>query len=159
MKDQETLKTALVRVLQWQDAHVSFAKAVEGVSPDNIGQTRHALPYSIWQLTEHIRIAQHDMVSFCLDEDYQERQWPDEYWPKEAAPASLSPWQQSLQAIQSDRQRLINAIQEPDVDLFAPIPRGTGQHLFKEAMLIVDHEAYHTGQIVLIRKLLGDWKS
>lgn len=157
MKDQK-LKTALADTLQWQGAHISFADAVKNLSLESIGNTRHALPYSIWQLVEHIRIAQHDIVSFCLDKDYHERTWPDEYWPHETAPDTMEAWQQTLQNIQSDRQRMVDAVKDPDTDLMAPFSRGNGQHLFREVMLIIDHEAYHTGQIVLIRKLLGDWK-
>lgn len=157
MKDQK-LKAELANTLQWRGAHASFADAVENLSIENIGSTEHALPYSIWQLTEHIRIAQHDIVSFCLDKSYQERSWPDEYWPSEAAPDTMKTWKQTLLDIQSDRQRMIDAVKNPDTDLLEPLPRGNGQHLFREAMLIVDHEAYHTGQIVMIRKLLNDWK-
>ena len=157
MTHLQTLKKELARMLQWEEAHVGFATAVENLSLNAVGHTVASLPYTVWQLVEHLRIAQHDIVSFCLDDNYQERTWPDDYWPTEKAPVDQQQWEKSLKQIQQDRQRIIKVILLEDTDLFKPIARGNGQHLFREAMLIADHEAYHTGQIVLIRKQLGNW--
>lgn len=161
MKDP-LLKDEVAAMLQWQGAHVAFADAVEDIPFELLGKTpclQDALPvpYSIWQLVEHIRIAQHDIVSFCLDDDYRERQWPEDYWPATKAPDTKEFWQQAIQAVHHDRQRMVQAVLDPASDLLAPIARGDGQHLLREAILVIDHEAYHTGQIVLIRRMLGHW--
>ena len=150
-----SLKKELARTLQWEEAHVSFTTA--GLSLSDTGRTVSSLSYTIWQLVEHVRIAQHDIVSFCLDEHYEEKSWPDDYWPKEKEPANQQRWEASLKQVGQDRQRMVGAILAEEANLFAPLPRGNGPHLFREALLIVDHEAYHIGQIVLIRKLLGNW--
>lgn len=156
MEDQK-LRKELIKALQWEDAHVSFGTATEGLTLEKLGNTAHQLPYSIWQLAEHIRIAQHDIVEFSLGKDYKHLQWPDDYWPASASPASMEVWDHTTLAIRNDRQRMIDCIRDSSHDLFAPLPHGSGQHLFREAMLIIDHEAYHTGQIILIRKIIGDW--
>ena len=155
--ENQPLKAALADTLQWQGAHVSFAQAVEGLKLDTVSRSDPQRPYTIWQLVEHIRIAQHDIVSFCFDEQYEEKTWPDDYWPPEEGPENEAHWTQSLARIQQDRQRMVDAVRSDDTDVFKPIARGDGPSLFREAMLIIDHEAYHTGQIVLIRKVLGQW--
>lgn len=157
--ETQPLKAALADTLQWQGAHVSFAQAVEELNLETVSNADHQVPYTIWQLVEHIRIAQHDIVSFCFDKHYEEKNWPDDYWPPEEGPEDEAQWTQSLARIQQDRQRMVEAIRSGDTDVFEPIGRGNGPHLFREAMLIIDHEAYHTGQIVLIRKLLGHWNA
>lgn len=156
MQDQK-LRNELIKALQWEDAHVSFENAVEGLTLEKLGDTSHHLPYSIWQLAEHIRIAQHDIVEFSIGKHYKHLQWPDDYWPASASPASMENWYNTIQSVHTDRQRMIDWISDPSHDLFAPLSHGSGQHLFREAMLIIDHEAYHTGQIILIRKIIGDW--
>lgn len=156
MKDQK-LRDELIKALQWEDAHAGFRKAVEGLTEERLGIKTSNLPYSIWQLAEHIRITQHDIVEFSIGKDYKHLQWPGHYWPVHASPASMEDWHHTLEAIHTDRQRVIGLVGDPNHDLFAPFPHGSGQHLFREAILIIDHEAYHTGQIILIRKLLGDW--
>ena len=155
--EMQPLRSSLADTLQWQGAHVSFSQAVEALDLTVVSSSDHGGPYTIWQLVEHIRIAQHDIVSFCFDEHYEESNWPSDYWPDEDGPKDTAQWKHSLARIHQDRQRMIDAVMDESIDLFEPIARGNGQHVFREAMLIIDHESYHTGQIVLIRKLLGNW--
>lgn len=158
MIQDQKLRSELIKALRWEDAHVSFKTATAGLTLEKLGDTTHRLPYSIWQLAEHIRIAQQDIVEFSLGKNYKDLQWPDDYWPASASPDAIEHWEQTLQAVHSDRQRMVDLVRDSP-DLFAPLPHGSGQHLFREAMLIIDHEAYHTGQIILIRKIIGDWKA
>ncbi|NVO86676.1 DinB family protein, partial [Hymenobacter terrestris] len=112
---------------------------------------------TIWQLVEHVRIAQWDIVEFSLGAEHTSPNWPADYWPAQTATADEAQWNQTLAQIQTDRQRFINLLQYPDTDLLAPIPHGDGQTVLREALLIGDHAAYHTGEIILIRRLLHLW--
>lgn len=141
------------------NAHVTFEKAAANISFKNIGIKPNNLPYSIWMLAEHIRITQADILDFSINPDYKELKWPDEYWPKEELPENENAWQKCLYQIRQDRDQFIDLLHQPEVDLFTPFPHGNGQNLLREALLIADHNSYHTGEIVLIRRLLGDWNS
>lgn len=141
------------------NAHVTFDEAVENVSFENIGIKPNNLPYSIWMLTEHIRIAQADILDFSMNSSYKELKWPDQYWPIVAMPENEMVWQKCLDQIAHDRNQFINLLNQPGVDLFTPFPHGNGQNLLREALLIADHNSYHTGEIVTIRRLLNDWHS
>ena len=156
--DQQLVRQELIGLLGWENAHVNFETATAHMDLETIGVDSHHIPYSIWQLAEHIRIAQKDIVDFCIDEDYQEPNWPDDYWPKARVPQSIGEWQNCVRQVLEDRRRMADLISSGEYDLFEPFPQGAGQHLFREAMLIIDHETYHTGQIVLIRKMLGKWR-
>lgn len=114
-------------------------------------------PHSAWDLVEHIRLAQEDIIEFTVDPDYEERTFPDDYWPDDTDEVSDEEWFGSMETIQSDRDRMIDIVQDPSNDLLEPIPHGDGQTVFREAMLIVDHRSYHVGQIVTVRQALGDW--
>jgi uncharacterized damage-inducible protein DinB len=116
------------------------------------------LPHSIWQLVEHIRLAQYDILDFSRNAKYQEMKWPDDYWPKAAAPPSEAAWKKSLTRIRADRKALQTLAIDRAVDLTARIPHGSGQTVLRELLLVADHTSYHVGQIVLIRQLLGIWK-
>lgn len=153
----QQVRNELIKALTWENAHASFTTATKDLDLETIGDDSHDLPYTIWQLTEHIRFAQKDIVDFSFGTDYQEPNWPDDYWPESNAPESMEEWKHCLAQVQQDRQRLLDLIRDESNELFEPFPHGSGQHLFREAMLVIDHEAYHTGQIVLIRKLLGKW--
>jgi hypothetical protein len=151
------LRAQLARFLDWKDAHASFDAAVDGIPPDLRGRQPAGLPYSPWQILEHMRIAQHDILDFCRNAEYVEMTWPDDYWPQMAAPPSPDAWDQSLAAFRSDRDAMKQLVGDPNVDLFARIPHGTGQTYLREALLVADHNAYHVGQLVAVRRLLGIW--
>lgn len=154
----DNIRTALSTALQWESAHLSFHNATSDLKFTDVGKTADNIPYTIWELVEHIRIAQKDIVHFCLGEGYEATNWPDDYWPDNTSPESQGEWQNSLQQVREDRDRMVELVEEESNDLFKPFDHGKGQHLFREAILLIDHESYHTGQIVTIRKILGIWK-
>jgi hypothetical protein len=121
------------------------------------GVVTNDLPYSIWQVVEHIRIAQWDMLEFSKNSAHQSPKWPDEYWVKEATPPSDAAWRKSIKQIESDLEEFISLMKK--ADLYAKIPHGGGQTVLREALQIADHNAYHTAEIVVVRRLLGAWKS
>jgi len=156
MPDQ--MREQLINQLTGQNAHLSLENAVKGLSPEQAGRRPDALPYSIWEQVEHIRISQNDIVRFSMEPDYQSPEWPAGYWPEDPAPGGEEQWNRSLEAIRNDLQQMVDLVDDPDRDLLEPFPHGDGQTLFREALLIIDHNAYHTGQIVTIRRLLGLWE-
>jgi hypothetical protein len=139
------------------NAHVSLDDAIRNVPHDLLGITPERLPYSIWQLTEHIRITQWDILGFSRDPKHISPAWPEGYWPKEKAPAHLTDWQRSLDRIGSDRKAFIALLYKAGEKMYFPFPHGDGQSLFREALLIIDHTSYHTGEIIVLRRLLKDW--
>jgi len=147
------------KLLGWQDAHVGFDAAVEGIAADLRGTQPAGLPYSPWQLLEHLRLAQHDILDFCINPNYKEMKWPDDYWPKSPAPPSAHAWDDSIEAYRHDRRALQQLAADPKIDLTARIPHGSGQTYLRELVLVADHNAYHVGQLVAVRRLLGAWKA
>jgi hypothetical protein len=145
-------------LLNKETAHASFGEAVQGVDHDLLGSVPKGLPYSIWQLTEHIRIAQWDMLEFSHDPDHRSPKWPEEYWPKEPAPPDAHAWKRSIDQVTADRKEFITLLHKEKNNLYTPFPYGDGQSLFHEALQIADHTAYHTAEIIVIRRLLGNWK-
>jgi len=159
--DQQTsiLIESLVDLLEKGNAHASFEDAVADMPLDQLTVTPSDLPYNIWQLAEHIRIAQWDIVEFCNNPSHVSPKWPDEYWVDGAATVSEETWHASLAQIRKDRGRFVALIKDPQTDLFTRLPQGSGQTILKEALLIADHNAYHIGEIIVIRRLLGTWRS
>jgi hypothetical protein len=157
MAASESLREHLVKLLNWDDAHCGFDKAVDGLSAELRGVTPTGLPYSAWQLVEHIRIAQRDILDFCRDPNYAEKKWPDDYWPKDPKPPSDAAWQSSITAVRSDRDELSRLAADTEVNLLAPVPTGDGQTFLREILLAADHMSYHVGQLVYVRRLLGAW--
>jgi len=157
MADDKAVREQLARLLAWGDAHVTFDAAVEGIPVKLRGKRPARLPHSIWQLVEHLRIAQYDILEFCVNPQYKEMTWPDDYWPTSAAPRSLSAWTKSLRQFRRDRRALQALAADASIDLEARIPHGSGQTYLRELVLVADHGAYHVGQIVLVRRLLGVW--
>jgi hypothetical protein len=157
MTENAALRDLLARALDWDDAHVGFDKAVANIPPELRGRQPAHVPYSPWQLLEHLRIAQHDILEFCRNPDYREMKWPDAYWPPAAAPPSLAAWDESVRRFRDDRKALQALAADPAVTLEARIPHGTGQTYLRELILAADHSAYHVGQLVLVRRLLGAW--
>lgn len=151
----KVLTEELKKILSGGGAHVGLIDATKDIPFALLGERPHGLPYSIWQLVEHIRIAQWDMLEFSKDGNHKSPKWPDEYWPNEVAPADKPTWDKTLKQIDEDLKSFIELVQEGD--LYEPIPHGTGQTLLREALQIADHNAYHTAEIVVIRRLLGIW--
>jgi hypothetical protein len=154
-----SLRAQLVKLLDWEDAHVSFDAAVESVPPKLRGAAPAGLPYSPWQLIEHLRITQHDILDFCRNPDYRELHWPDDYWPRSAAPPKPADWDESIAQFRRDRAALQSLASDPAIDLYGRIPHGSGQTYLRELLLVADHSAYHLGQLVTVRRALGAWTS
>ncbi len=152
------IRQHLVAVLSWKDAHVDFATAVAGIPPEARGARPTHVPYSAWQLIEHIRIAQHDILEFCRNPDYEEMAWPDDYWPASPEPPVDEAWDASIRAYEDDRAALERMATDPAVDLTATVPHGTGQTYLRELLLVADHTAYHLGELIVVRRLLGNWR-
>lgn len=157
MKDQSRLKQLLLEQLTRRNAHILFDDAVGGLDPKDIGTRPQGLPHSIWELAEHIRIAQHDILDFSRNPDYHPLDWPDDYWPTSQKPDNQQQWTHTIESYHHDQKAMAEFIDQTDTDLTKPLNHGSGQTLFREVMLIVDHNSYHIGQIVQIRRLLGIW--
>lgn len=152
------LRELLGRLQSWEDAHVGFDAAVDGIPPDLRGKQPAGVPYSPWQLVEHLRRTQHDILDFCRNPHYEELNWPEDYWPASAEPPSTSAWDESIEQFRADRVSLEQLAADRSIDLSARIPHGSGQTYLRELLLAADHAAYHVGQLVLVRRLLGAWK-
>jgi hypothetical protein len=156
------LRRQLKALLDGGQAHAGFDKAVKGMPAELHGVVPKGMPHSAWQLLEHLRMAQRDILDFCDNSDgnYKPLKWPDDFWPKDPEPPSASAWQKSVKQIREDREafdRLMDSVDDPN--LIKPFPWGDGQNLLREALLIADHNSYHIGELVLLRRLLGAWES
>ena len=138
------VRAHIEKALDWGDAHVTFEGAVEDLRPELRGKRPDGLPYSAWQLLEHMRLTQHDILDFCRNPEYAEMEWPKDYWPAGEEIAVVA--------------KLKELAGDTTINLFAKIPHGTGQTYFRELVLIIDHNAHHLGQLILVRRLLGAWK-
>jgi hypothetical protein len=157
MDRDPALRALLARLLDWEEAHVSFDSAVSDIPPSHRGRVPEGLPYSPWQLVEHLRLTQLDILDFCRNPSYTERHFPDDYWPASPEPRSEAAWTASLAGYRDDREALKHLAGDRNIDLFARIPHGTGQTYLRELVLVADHTAYHVGQLVAVRRALGIW--
>ena len=156
-ENDRALRDHLARLLGWRDAHADFEAAVEGVPAGLRGVRPAGMPHSPWELLEHLRLTQADILEFCRNLSYREREWPREYWPDSPTPPDDSAWDRAADEFRADREALQSLALDPDVDLYARIPWGTGQTYLRELLLAADHTAYHVGQLVLVRRALGAW--
>jgi hypothetical protein len=150
---QGPLRNQLISLLQGGQAHATFDDAIKDLPVDIRGTVPPNIPYSAWQLLEHLRIAQRDILNFSAPP----MQWPADYWPKSPQPPTTDSWDQAVATIHSDLKHFIALIENPSADLYKPFRWGDGQNLLREALLIADHNAYHLGELVVIRRLLGNW--
>ena len=150
----------LARVLDWEEAHVGFDKAVDGIPAAKQGARAAGFEHSPWQLLEHIRISQEDILDFCVNGAYEHtRTWPDDYWPRDAAPPSQAAWTGSIATYVRSREAMKRLVFDTE-DLTAPVPTGKGDQTYLRAILLaVDHAAYHVGQLVAVRRAMGIWPS
>jgi hypothetical protein len=153
------LREHLGRFLDWADGHATYDAAVAGIPAEFRGTAPPGLPYSPWQLVEQLRITQHDILDFCRNPKYEEMNWPDDYWPPDSAAPSLAAWDDSIRRFREDRNGLKALAADPQIDLAAKIPHGSGQTYLRELLLVGDHSAYHIGELIVVRRLLGIWNT
>jgi DinB superfamily len=159
-KDRDAaLRQHLLDLLRGGNAHAAFDAAVADFPAGLRGKKPEGAEYSAWQLLEHLRIAQWDILEFSRSAKHVSPKWPEGYWPKAEAPPTATAWNKSIRKFRADLKAMCNLVADKKRDLFAPIPHGDGQTLLREALLVADHNAYHIGQLVLLRRLLGAWKS
>ncbi|HET7696359.1 MAG TPA: DinB family protein [Vicinamibacterales bacterium] len=152
------IRDHLARALAWEDAHVGIDKALAGIPADKRGARPPGFEHSLWHQLEHIRIAQEDILDFCVKPKYEHTmKWPDDYWPAAPAPPDGKAWDESLAAYVRDRKTLERLAREtPDLTALVPTGKGTQTYL-RALLLVIDHAAYHVGQIVELRRALGIW--
>jgi hypothetical protein len=156
-KDDQELREHLLYLIRGGGAHVSFEKAVAGLPAKLRGERPKGQPLTPWRILEHMRIAQWDILEFSRDPHHVSPPWPQGHWPEGDAPKDSAAWEKSLKAFGSNRRTLERLVLDPSTDLFAKIPHGDGQTILREALLVADHNAYHLGQLVIVRRLLGAW--
>ena len=155
----DPLRAHLIELLRGGHAHVTFDDAVRDLPPKFRGTVPRGSAYSAWQLIEHMRLTQEDILKFSRNYDgtYESPEWPEGYWPSATAPAGEEGWEATLRAFRADHQAMEALVLDTAQDLFEPFPWGEGQTLLREALLVVDHTSYHLGQLVLVRRLVGAW--
>ena len=154
MANPDPLRKQLVELLRKEGAHLSFDDAVADFPVKLRGIKPRGAPHTPWQLLEHLRIAQWDILDFSRNPAYQEMKWPDDYWPKTEAPPDAAAWDKSIEQFRRDLKAVEELVSDAGADLNARIPHGTGQTLLREVLLVADHNSYHLGQLVFVRKML-----
>ncbi len=157
MDSNRELRRHLVDLLQSCGAHLNFDNAVADLPAKLRGKKPPGIPHSPWRLIEHLRIAQRDILEFCRNPRHVSPTFPDGYWPESDAPPSSEAWDATIAAFQTDLQSMCDLVADQTTDLFARIPHGDGQTILREALLVADHNAYHLGQLVVVRRALGAW--
>jgi hypothetical protein len=158
MQTDKLLREHLVKLLTGGDAHADFDAAIEDLPAELRGKRPPGAEHSPWELLEHLRIAQSDILEFSRNAKHKSPEWPKGYWPAKPAPPDKDAWEKSVRAFRHDLKAMSDLVSDEKTDLFAPIPHGDGQTILREALLTADHNAYHLGQLVLVRRLLGAWK-
>jgi hypothetical protein len=153
----KVLREHLLYLLGDGGAHLSFDQAIEGVPPNLRGKTVSLVPHTPWRLLEHMRIAQWDILEFSRNPKHVSPPFPAGYWPDGDAPPDDEAWDRSVERFRADLEAMKALVADPAADLFARIPHGDGQTILREALLVADHNAYHLGQLVVVRRLLGCW--
>ena len=155
----KVLRDQLLYLLQGGGAHVNFDKAVEGLPARLRGAKPEGAPHSAWELIEHMRIAQWDILEFSRNPKHVSPEWPSGYWPESEAPPAVRAWNASVKKFHADLAAMARLVKNPKTDLYARIPHGEGQIILREALLVADHNAFHLGELVFLRRMLGAWPS
>jgi len=159
MTNDLALREHVIYLLDGGGAHLGFDKAIRGLPAELYGAKPDNLPQTPWRLLEHMRLAQWDILEYSRDPEHVSPEFPDGYWPREDAPPTGEAWEQSAAQFRSDLQEMQDLVMDPEIDLLAQIPHGKPGHtVLREALLIADHNAYHLGELVMVRKALGAWK-
>jgi hypothetical protein len=152
--NEQALREQLISLLDGGNAHVSFDDFVKDFPVEKCGQSVSGLPYTAWQVLEHMRIAQWDILEFSRNADHVSPKWPKGYWPENAKTGSKELWQQTVTQFRSDLQAFVDVVRDPSIDLFAQIPHGTGQTILREALVLADHNSNHLGALITIARIL-----
>ena len=155
--DDQHLRQNLAYLLSGGGAHAKFDDVIKDLPQNLRGKKPANFPHSPWMILEHLRIAQWDILEFCRDSMHVSPEWPSGYWPKHASPPNSVSWEVSLKSFQHDTEEMAKLVIDPNIDITAPIPHGSGQTILREALLVADHNSYHLGQVILLRRLLGSW--
>jgi hypothetical protein len=153
----KALREHVLYLLDGGGAHAKFNEVVADIPPKLLAQKPAGLPHSLWRLLEHLRIAQWDILQFSRNPKHTSPKWPEGYWPKTEGPPSPAAWNGSVKKFRQDLKAMQDLVKDPKTDLFAKIPWGDGQTVLREALLLADHNAYHLGQMLDVRRLLGAW--
>ena len=154
----DPVREQVVALLKGGNAHAAFDDVMKDFPAAMRGTKPKGAEHTAWQLLEHLRIATRDILEFSRNAKHVSPEWPGGYWPKTAKPPSNDGWKKSITSFKKDMKAMLDLVENPETDLHARIPHGTGQTIFREALLVADHNAYHLGQLVLLRRLLGAWK-
>jgi hypothetical protein len=157
MLKDKALREHLVELLKGGHAHADFETAIKDMPTNLRGKIPEGGGHSPWQLLEHLRLAQWDILEFTRNPDHVSPKWPEGYWPKSAAPPNKDAWDKTAKAFRADHKALIHLVENESTDLFAKIPHGDGQTVLREILLAADHTAYHLGAFILLRRMLGTW--
>jgi hypothetical protein len=152
------LRDHLLSLLTGGNAHINLEDFVAGFPAEKCGQRIEGVPYTPWQVLEHIRIAQWDILEFCRDRNHSSPKWPEGYWPKPEEAGDPNLWQETVAKLRVDLKQMGDLISDPVTDLFAKIPHGTGQTILREALLVADHNSYHLGALVVMGRTLSNTK-
>lgn len=158
MAEDKALREHLVKLLKGGDAHVTFENAIKDFPAALRGERLKGAEHSAWEVLEHLRIAQADILDFSINPQYKELEWPKEYWPETSAPPDAQGWDESVRAFEKDLKAMCALVENEKTDLFAKIPHGSGQTILREALVVADHNGYHLGEMVVLRRMLGAWK-
>jgi len=158
MAHLKSLRKHLINLLTKGEAHVTFEDAVKDVPAAARSKVPEGAAHSLWELVEHMRITQQDILKFSTDVKHKSPKWPKGYWPKSPAPPNAKAWDKCVKDFLADRDAMRELIEKKSTDLFAEIPHGEGQTILREVMLVADHNSYTVGEIVITRRLLGVWK-
>jgi len=158
MASDKPVREHILKLLEGGHAHVTFEAAIKGVPAALRGRRPKGVEHSLWEILEHMRIAQWDILEFSRDAKHVSPEWPSGYWPETKAPPNAQAWNKTIRAFNADLEAMRKLVAAKSTDLHAPIPHGQGQTILREALLIADHNAYHLGELLLVRRLLGAWK-
>lgn len=158
MDQDGIIRAQLLALLRGGNAHMDFERAIAAFPIGRINDNPPNVPYSPWQLLEHLRIAQWDILEFIRDPGHQSPEWPEGYWPDPGTAADEAAWQATITSFQSDLQELIAIVEDPQVDLYSDLPHAEGYTILREVLLVVDHNAYHIGEFAILREVMGTWR-
>ncbi len=157
MDPDKVARQQLLNLLRGGNAHMSFGQAIADFPEDQINRNPPNVPYTPWQLLEHIRIAQWDILEFIRNPEHVSPSWPTGYWPARDAKAGKSEWQETIKSFEGDLQALQEIVKDPETDLYAPIPHASDYTIFREILVVSDHSAYHIGEFAILRQVMGTW--